>query len=209
MARCADCGATVAEGCQCSMTDSDCFAVSGAGSASNPFYVEANLDPDPDNLLECNPSGLGAFLPPEIDNPPCCRVTHSTNQAITSGPTTILVFNLERYDTDSMHDITTNNSRITFNTAGVYAVGGQVRWEGNDAGDRRLFIRVNAGDTIASTEDSADQSDEFDQNVNTQWKFAVGDYIELIAVQNSGSTLNVNKDASLSPEFFAARVGVG
>lgn len=205
-----ECGATVAEGCQCSMTGSDCFTITGAGSADNPFAVEATLDPDATNLLECNPSGLGAFLPAEIADPPAVSVYHAIAQTIASGVSTILAYNQEEYDTDSMHDLVTNNSRITFNTAGVYVVTSQVRWEGNATGDRRIWIRRSGATTLASSEASADQSDEFDMNVTTRpIKYTAGQYVETLVAQNSGVSLQVLQDGDVSPYFGAVRVAVG
>lgn len=50
--------------------------------------------------------------------PPICRVKRSGNLNYTGG--TDIAWNAEDYDTDSMHDNSTNNARITVTTAGVY-----------------------------------------------------------------------------------------
>ena len=42
-----------------------------------------------------------------------CKVGHNSNQIIANGVNTTLNFDIEDYDTDTMHDTVTNNERIT------------------------------------------------------------------------------------------------
>jgi hypothetical protein len=63
--------------------------------------------------------------------PPMVRLTGSANlTSYTSG--NVITYNTETYDTDDMHSTSTNTSRITFQTAGVYLVVFSVRatWAG-------------------------------------------------------------------------------
>lgn len=209
MATC-ECGATIAEGCQCSAADGDCIQINGAGSAANPFVAVPILDPDGTNLLECGPAGLAAFLPDEIADPPSCEVYRTVSQAIATDTDTILGFNAETFDTDSMHDNATNNSRVTFNTAGVYTFSAHVTWEGNSAGDRKIQLRKNSTLILASLEDSVAASDEFDQSIAVAArKFAAGDYIEVLVRQSSQVSLEILVRADYSPFLRACRIGVG
>ena len=50
--------------------------------------------------------------------PPMCKAIRSGNLSYTS--TDPVAWNDEAFDTDGMHDNSTNNSRITINTAGIY-----------------------------------------------------------------------------------------
>jgi hypothetical protein len=52
--------------------------------------------------------------------PPIVRCTRSGDLSYTSSAA--IAWNAEDYDTDSMHDTVTNNTRITFVTAGIYRV---------------------------------------------------------------------------------------
>jgi hypothetical protein len=45
-----------------------------------------------------------------------CRVYKSATQTVASGNTDVVSFNTEDYDTDTLHDNATNNSRITIPT---------------------------------------------------------------------------------------------
>jgi hypothetical protein len=53
---------------------------------------------------------------------PACRVGRSADKSLTDATLTNIDWDQETYDTDTMHDNTTNNSRITFTTAGLYLV---------------------------------------------------------------------------------------
>lgn len=43
------------------ITDADCIAVTGAGTAADPFLLNPVVDPDPCNAYECRPTGI--FVP--------------------------------------------------------------------------------------------------------------------------------------------------
>jgi hypothetical protein len=45
-----------------------------------------------------------------------CRLYKSANQQVLSGNADVVTFDLEDYDTDTLHDTATNNSRITIPT---------------------------------------------------------------------------------------------
>jgi hypothetical protein len=137
-----------------------------------------------------------------------CRLFHSPAQATTNVTATVLVYAFERFDTDTMHDSATNPGRITFNTAGVYAVGGETEYDANATGQRYLTIRLNGTTPIASQYMQAATGGVHRINVMTFYRFAVTDYIELLATQSSGGTLNTNSTPNTSNEFWAIRLGV-
>ena len=60
-----------------------------------------------------------------------CRIRQSSGQSITLNTLTALNFDTEDFDTDTMHDNVTNNTRITFATTGKYLVTGAVTTDGN------------------------------------------------------------------------------
>src|SRR5262245_40483526 len=65
---------------------------------------------------------------------PAARAYHSANQSINSGTNTTLNFDSERFDSDTIHDNVTNNSRLTCKTAGKYLICCNVRWASNATG---------------------------------------------------------------------------
>lgn len=144
-----------------------------------------------------------------LANPPACRVTKSALQVITTGAPTAIIFDSERYDTDTMHDTVTNNTRITIRTAGLYLVGANVEWASSTLGTyRQLSIRLN-GSTAVAWVLQAPPSQVLRQNLSAVYKFAVNDYVELIAEHDKGSDINVSLTGNISPEFWATWLGLG
>lgn len=139
---------------------------------------------------------------------PAARVYHSANQtAPTSGTQLTLAFDSERFDTDTIHDTVTNNSRLTCRTAGVYQITGHISWAANATGARQLSIKLNGTTFLAIALDPvASAASLLIQGVTTLYQLAVNDYVELQALQTSGGALVVNASPNYSPEFMMARV---
>lgn len=150
-----------------------------------------------------------------LANPPACRVYHSVNQSITHGALTTLAFNSERYDTASLHDTVTNNSRITIPVAGIYTVTTHVVWQADTDYTRRIVdILLNGATLIARKDDeSPGHVVALDEGwaLTTAYKFAVNDYVEVRVFQQNTSVgaNNVMTFANYSPEFAATWIGLG
>lgn len=144
-----------------------------------------------------------------LANPPACRVYHNAAQALTTAVEASLAFNSERFDTNTMHDTVTNNSRITFTTAGLYVVTLNVTFASNATGNRVTTIRLNGATYLAYDIRAAVNGDTTNVAVTTIYKFAAADYVEARCFQNSGGNLNVNSTANSTPEFAATWIGLG
>ena len=136
-----------------------------------------------------------------------CRVRHSVAQATLNITWTELAFNQERWDTDTMHDTVVNNHRITCKTAGKYIVIIRIRWEANNIGNRHLILYINNVTIVSALVASAVAGDFTDIGLSSIVSLGVGDYVNVIAKQNSGGNLNVLSSAQYSPEFMAQRIG--
>lgn len=132
------------------------------------------------------------------------RVTNSTNQTIASAAWTPLAFDTERYDTDNLHSTVTNNTRITFRTAGKYILTGDIEFNSGAGTARGLSILKN-GATFIAVDFITPTGGGFPttMSIATQHDFIVGDYVELQGWQNTGGLLAVNSSAQYSPEFAA------
>ena len=106
------------------------------------------------------------------------RVHNSAAITISNNTLTVLTFDSERYDTDTIHSTSSNTSRLTAKTAGKYIITGNVRWDDNGTGRRLLSILVNGSTTIARGE-TAILSAETSQNISTHYDLAVDDFVEL------------------------------
>lgn len=139
--------------------------------------------------------------------PPNCRVYHNAAQSISTGTVTTLAFNSERWDTDTMHDTVTNNSRIVFTTAGRYLIGAHIEFDSNATGVRLVWIRLNGSTYIATQYFDANSAAAHKVSIATYYNVAAASYAEVQVFQNSGGNLNVATDANESPEFWAVWVG--
>ena len=150
----------------------------------------------------------------ELSYAPAVRAYHNANQSITSSTATALALNSERFDqvanaADTMHDNTTNNSRLTCRYAGVYLITGTIQYAANATGSRDARIRLSTGSTtigFARVLNTGGTNDCI-VTVSTLYSLAVNEYVELLAWQDSGGALNAVAAGNYSPEFSMVRVG--
>ena len=133
--------------------------------------------------------------------PPSCRAYNDADISIANNSVTALTFNSERWDTDTMHDLSTNTGRLTCKTAGIYHIYANVQFAANDTGYRTCTIRLG-GSTVIGAMSITEVSDVAQRLiVSTEYPLAVNDYVEVTVYQNSGDALNVTASANYSPEF--------
>lgn len=133
------------------------------------------------------------------------RVYHSTTQAATNGAPLILAFDSESYDTDEMHSPSpADNSRLTIRTAGVYLLTAQVDFASNATGVRAAYIVVGGTLQVGGLASAAVAIDQ-PVTATAQVELAADDYVEVMALQTSGGSLNVLASSS----FSAVRLGDG
>lgn len=119
-----------------------------------------------------------------------CRQTVSQN-ITTGGVFQPVTFTTEDVDSSGMHSTVSNTSRATAVYAGWYRVSGGLCWPASATGQRVLGWAVN-GVSLNGSDDSmqgfASLSNR--QSARSILVFLnVGDYVELMAFQNSGGTL--------------------
>jgi len=76
---------------------------------------------------------------------PRVHAWNSTNLSFADTVTTLVTFNSENYDTDAMHSTSSNTSRITATTAGLYEFHWFIRMASTTYTQLDLDIRLNAG----------------------------------------------------------------
>src|SRR5262245_8790974 len=146
---------------------------------------------------------LDAFL----GNGPTARVYHNTTQSISDSTVTAVSLNSERFDTDTIHDNSTNNSRLTCKTAGKYLIIANVGFASNATGYRSVAIRLNGSTYIASTQVTAINGATTRLAPSTLYALAVNDYVEAIVFQTSGGALNTEQSGNITPEFMMKWTG--
>src|SRR4051812_22326758 len=75
---------------------------------------------------------------------PAARARRSTTQSITTSTWTLLTFDGEDFDTDTIHDIVTNTDRLTCKTAGKYQWSFMVQVDSNTTGIRAVWVQKNS-----------------------------------------------------------------
>jgi hypothetical protein len=125
-----------------------------------------------------------------------CRVyqTGATTMG-TAGDWTVMNFGAEAFDTDTMHDNSTNPSRITFTTAGKYLVGGTVYTTSNI--DIGIKIRMDGTTDIAIHRMAEAYANQNGASVSTLYSFTAGQYIEFLAsCSNTGDSTSGNSQTN-------------
>jgi hypothetical protein len=120
-----------------------------------------------------------------------CLVTNTSSSIAVTHPT-ILSFDSEISDTNNLHDNSTNNSRITVDTTGVYIINGIVATDETDNGDYSVAIRKN-GTELCYTRNSSSTvgSPGLSIEISHTALLSSSDYIELELVKTSGTGCNV------------------
>lgn len=164
-----------------------------AGGAANTFLSG-------DGTYKVVSSGGGGAVP-------ACRVTHNVGQSIPTSALTALAFNTETYDTDSIHDTSTNNSRLTCKTPGKYKMHACVGLDGNATGTRELYIRLNGGSTYIAIDSRPPTGTSVPFcNIVGEYQLALNDYVEVMMQQTSGSFLSTLAYSG-TPSFSMERIG--
>lgn len=138
-------------------------------------------------------SGQPKVLPADfIPFIPRVQGTASALQSIPNNANTGVLLDGENFDTDTMHDLVTNTSRITIKTSGVYFLHGRIFFAGSAAGNRQATFRKNGGSIAGIANQQPGVAAGNIVEITHVAELVAGDYIELGAYQDSGGALNIN-----------------
>lgn len=122
------------------------------------------------------------------------RVTKSANQSINDVTETSITWNQEDFDTNTMHDNSTNTNRITIQKTGYYLLAATLNFAGHTTDDtlRSFWFYRDNGDAIAggSTSQDAGGTDS-PLSVTAIYRLTAAQWVEIKAYQNSGVGLNI------------------
>jgi hypothetical protein len=149
----------------------------------------------------------GAVSTAKVGAIPAARVrnTAAAGTSIPSSSLLTVTYDVEDYDVGALHNPTTNTGRLTAPVAGKYLITASVRWSQNTVG-RRVLILERGGslsDQPGRDTVSPNMSGSFgpEQTVETVCQLAAGDFITVIAYQDSGSTLTLENNGTTGPAF--------
>jgi len=145
---------------------------------------------------------------------PMARVYHNANQALTQEDTTTVAFNSERFDTDVIHDNTTDNSRLTCKTAGIYQITTNLQFSDVDGTDNfasymGTYFFLNATTSIARTKEHVfEGTNSYNVVLTTLYELAVNDYVEVrVFAYYLDANAQLDVAGNISPEFMMVWVG--
>lgn len=133
----------------------------------------------------------------------------TTSQSIANATSTILTFDAELYDTDNFHSNTTNNSRMTIPSgkAGKYLIIGRVSYLNNATGVR--FARIFKNGSVIGDVSLGNAGGTYGTSVDIAiiYDLAVGDYVEVAALQSSGGSLSTQNGGDLYDALMIQYLG--
>lgn len=185
--------------------------VGGSGLAHDLKFVDATYDigksgaTRPRDLFLSRNFTLGGVATGASQ--PRAAVFNTTAQTIGTAAWTAITFNSEDIDSASMHDTSSNTSRITVPAGGDgwYLVSAIMAFQTSAAGTvRRLRIQKN-GATVANylPEIGYPPSATLQElQITGALALVAGDYIELQAFQDSGGNLTTGTTAGGNPSSF-------
>lgn len=120
-----------------------------------------------------------------------CRLVPNTGQAISNATFTALVYQTETFDVGGYHSTVTNTSRITVPSgkAGYYAITAATFWPSDSSGVRQIQLQVNGTTDIGRTVITGTAGGVVSELYTDVYYLNVGDYVQSLVYQNSGSTL--------------------
>jgi hypothetical protein len=128
----------------------------------------------------------------------------TTDQSITTATDTVVDLQTEQFDVGGCTDPATDRFTIPAGgDAGVWLLHGQVRWEANATGTRRLWIRKNGTTIVAEAAMAPTSGTDHDQEISFLLNAPlVGDYFELLCRQSSGGPLALRGSTVAAYTFF-------
>ena len=124
-----------------------------------------------------------------------CRAYTTATTSLPNATILAIAFGVEYFDHDpngALHDTSTNNSRITIRTTGVYHIGGQGVFDSNATGYRELRFRANGVVDLLLDARTAISGSVHYCMLYGMWPLVAGDYLEMMAQQTSGGALDVS-----------------
>ena len=131
-----------------------------------------------------------------------CKVYANAVQAIGSGANTVITFNLEEWDTDSLHSTVSNTSRITIPTglAGKWRFAFQSFWNSSPGAGHLWLQKTSSGTTTnirGSATVSASSTAQYTGPLVGEADLLVGDYVEVVAFQSTGGSVNLGHASAI------------
>lgn len=186
--------------------------VNGATEQVSDVAYTTSTVPLPGSLVWCVSDGVDLFAIGTIaaDNrTPSARASRSTNQSIPNATDSSIDFDGVNSDLWGSWASGANSARLYARIPGRYMAVGQATFEAHATGFRRLWIEKDGTSTVGRVDTiSIGAGSAMWVNVTSQpFTMASGEYIRLMARQNSGGALNVINSSTYSPSLSLIYLG--
>ena len=138
-----------------------------------------------------------------------CRLYKSGTQTISTATVTAITFDSESFDTDGFHSTSSNTSRITIPSgkAGKYLFYGKIVY-GASATVKYFQARLAKNGTLSELVEQDSQGQyQVTRQISAVFDLAVGDYVELMAYQETGANNTVAGATTYTTTFSCAFLG--
>jgi len=134
------------------------------------------------------------------------NVKSTTDQSISNATFTIANFGGENFDTNTFHDNTTNNSRLTIPSGkdGYYLVTCVMQFASNDTGFRAVVLKKNGSDYQNMSWVDADSGNNIWTSASATISCVATDYLQIEVYQNSSGALDVKAGSNFTISYLGA-----
>jgi hypothetical protein len=168
---------------------------------ASPFEGQAIYETDTGLSLIYDGS---AWVSPSVTHkPPSVKLQRTTGQVVYDASTATMVWDSESWDTDGMHDLVTNQDRITINTPGIYLVVGAVRYTAGISDDSSLTINLNG--SLVVRDESGPANTAGGRTASVMLNMNANDYLTMQVYQNNSA--NTSRTTTSGTFFSAAWLG--
>ena len=149
----------------------------GSGTANNSVFLRGD-----NTWAAAGATDIGA------------RVYKTVGQNTSNDTVTTVTWNAESYDTDNIHDNSTNNERLTCRTAGKYMVFARVVFAADAVGGRGIRLKINNANQFDFIQGPGSAHLSSGIHYSEIRELSVNDYLEIQCFQSYGSTLSIKGD---------------
>jgi len=141
-----------------------------------------------------------------IANTPAFKADFTSGQSVSSGSATVVTFNNELLDTDSCYN--TSTYKFIPNKAGWYFLHALIRFPSTSDFDNCQIIIQKNGDAISFINERALHYESRFTSVIVEANGS-SDYFQVVAYQDSGSSISLSANSNDGRNFFAGYKLIG
>lgn len=141
-----------------------------------------------------------SVTPDKVDGFDMCILRKSGDQSVSAGTNSAITWQVEDLDTNTMHDNSSNTSRVTIKKTGVYHITGQIRVGSlNDAKSMFVNLHLNgSGSNRVSVEyQTAFNGSTMIAPFSGYMQLNANDYIEMYLANGDSASRNVTANYSV------------